>query len=101
MQKICREDQPFVQEDLPFEQAIARLTEMGEPHKVEYRKELHDKGIRYDRVLHERPVRGHVRRAAWRTPRTCVRTVSSSHSLAAHTGVATKRADDAYLRLCL
>lgn len=43
MQKICREDQPFVQEDLPFEQAIARLTEMGEPHKVEYCKELHDK----------------------------------------------------------
>ena len=43
MQKICREDQPFVQEELPVAEAVARLEAMGEPHKVEYCKELHDK----------------------------------------------------------
>lgn len=43
MQKICREDQPFVQEELPVAEAVARLESMGEPHKVEYCKELHDK----------------------------------------------------------
>ncbi len=43
MQKIVKQDQPFVQEELPFDAAIARLTEMGEPHKVEYCKELHEK----------------------------------------------------------
>lgn len=43
MQKICREDQPFVQEELPVADAVARLEAMGEPHKVEYCKELHEK----------------------------------------------------------
>ncbi|MCA9292720.1 MAG: threonine--tRNA ligase [Phycisphaerales bacterium] len=43
MQKIVKEDQPFQQEELSFADAIARLTQMGEPHKVEYCKELHDK----------------------------------------------------------
>lgn len=43
MQKICREDQPFVQEELPVAEAVARLEAMGEPHKVEYCRELHDK----------------------------------------------------------
>ena len=43
MQKICRQDQPFVREDLPFAEAVARLEAMGEPHKVEYCTELHDK----------------------------------------------------------
>lgn len=42
MQKIVRDDQPFVQEELAFGDAIARLEEMGEPHKVEYCRELHD-----------------------------------------------------------
>jgi len=43
MQRICRQDQPFVREELPFAEAVARLEAMGEPHKVEYCKELHEK----------------------------------------------------------
>ncbi len=42
MQRIVKEDQPFIQEDLPFDKAIERLEHMGEPHKVEYCRELHD-----------------------------------------------------------
>jgi len=42
MQRIVKEDQPFVQEELGFEAAVARLEEMGEPHKVEYCRELHE-----------------------------------------------------------
>ncbi len=43
MQKIVREDQPFEREELPFADAVARLESMGEPHKVEYCRELHER----------------------------------------------------------
>jgi threonyl-tRNA synthetase len=43
MQEIIKEKQEFTQEELAPEAALARLKEMGEPHKVEYCRELIEK----------------------------------------------------------
>lgn len=40
MKKIIKRNQRFSFEDLPAEQALERLAEMGEPHKAEYAREL-------------------------------------------------------------
>jgi threonyl-tRNA synthetase len=40
MREIIREDQAFVREDLPSDQAVARLEHIGEPFKAEYAREL-------------------------------------------------------------
>ena len=40
MREIIREDQEFVREELPSEQAVARLEHLGEPFKAEYTREL-------------------------------------------------------------
>ena len=40
MKRIIKEGQTFVREDLSGEEALARLDEMGEPHKKEYAQEL-------------------------------------------------------------
>ncbi len=40
MKKIIKRNQRFSQEELPAEQALARLEEMGEPYKAEYAREL-------------------------------------------------------------
>jgi threonyl-tRNA synthetase len=40
MREIIREDQAFVREELPSEQAVARLEHLGEPFKAEYAREL-------------------------------------------------------------
>lgn len=43
MKKILKSGQRFYQENLPKNEAFARLTEMGEPYKQEYAEELCDK----------------------------------------------------------
>ncbi len=43
MQKIIKSGQEFAQEELSIDDAVARLEGMGEPHKVEYAKELAEK----------------------------------------------------------
>ena len=43
MKKIIKRNQEFVQEELPLEQALERLQEMGEPYKAEYAAELAEK----------------------------------------------------------
>ncbi len=43
MRKIINQDQAFTEENLPYEAAMARLDEMGEPYKKEYARELFDK----------------------------------------------------------
>ncbi|MBX3465889.1 MAG: threonine--tRNA ligase [Planctomycetes bacterium] len=43
MREILAQDQGFAREELPGEQALARLQQMNEPHKVEYARELLDK----------------------------------------------------------
>jgi len=43
MRRIIKERQEFAVEDLPKEDALARIEAMGEPHKLEYAKELFDK----------------------------------------------------------
>lgn len=43
MKRIIKEKQPFVREDLPVQEALARIEEMEEPHKLEYANELIDK----------------------------------------------------------
>jgi len=43
MVQIIKERQEFQQEELPVPQALERLEAMGEPHKVEYAKELAEK----------------------------------------------------------
>jgi len=43
MRKIINQDQVFEEENLPYEEAMARLEEMGEPYKKEYAEELFDK----------------------------------------------------------
>ena len=40
MREIIREDQEFVREELPSEQAVALLEHLGEPFKAEYAREL-------------------------------------------------------------
>ncbi|HSR51998.1 MAG TPA: threonine--tRNA ligase, partial [Acidobacteriota bacterium] len=40
MRRIIQERQTFEREDLPGPQALERLEAMGEPHKIEYAKEL-------------------------------------------------------------
>lgn len=46
MRKIINQDQVFEEENLPYDAAMARLDEMGEPYKKEYAQELFDnKGI--------------------------------------------------------
>ena len=40
MRGIIREDQEFVREELPSEQAVERLEHLGEPFKAEYAREL-------------------------------------------------------------
>lgn len=40
MMKIIKAKQEFKREDLPAEEALARIEAMGEPHKLEYAKEL-------------------------------------------------------------
>ncbi len=40
MKHIIKQRQPFVREELPREEALARLEEMGEPYKREYADEL-------------------------------------------------------------
>jgi threonyl-tRNA synthetase len=46
MRKIINQDQEFTEENLPYDEAMARLEEMGEPYKKEYAQELFDtKGI--------------------------------------------------------
>jgi threonyl-tRNA synthetase len=44
MRAIIKQKQPFVQESLPFEEAIQRLEERGEKYKVEYARELVETG---------------------------------------------------------
>ena len=43
MRKIINQDQVFEEENLPFDEAMARLDEMGEPYKKEYAQELFEK----------------------------------------------------------
>jgi len=43
MRKIINQDQVFEEENLPYEEAMTRLEEMGEPYKKEYAEELFDK----------------------------------------------------------
>lgn len=43
MKKIIGQNQKFEFEDLPFDKAMAKLEEMGEPYKKEYAKELFEK----------------------------------------------------------
>jgi threonyl-tRNA synthetase len=43
MRKIINQDQTFEEENLPYDEAMARLDEMGEPYKKEYAQELFDK----------------------------------------------------------
>ncbi len=46
MRKIINQDQAFEEENLPYDDAMARLDDMGEPYKKEYAQELFDtKGI--------------------------------------------------------
>lgn len=46
MRKIINQDQVFEEENLPYDEAMARLEQMGEPYKKEYAQELFDsKGI--------------------------------------------------------
>ncbi|MDF3128370.1 threonine--tRNA ligase [Kiritimatiellaeota bacterium B1221] len=46
MRKIINQDQTFEEENLSYDDAMARLDEMGEPYKKEYAQELFDtKGI--------------------------------------------------------
>ncbi|HSR68408.1 MAG TPA: threonine--tRNA ligase [Acidobacteriota bacterium] len=40
MRRIIQEKQEFQRQELPGEEAVQRLQDMGEPHKVEYAKEL-------------------------------------------------------------
>ena len=44
MQKIIKSNQEFVEENLPVEEAYARIKAMNEPYKLEYAKELVEKG---------------------------------------------------------
>ena len=44
MRKIIDADQEFVREDLAADEALARIEAMQEPHKLEYARELIDKG---------------------------------------------------------
>ena len=43
MRKLIQEGHAFVREELPREQALARLDEMGEPYKRQYAEELFEK----------------------------------------------------------
>jgi threonyl-tRNA synthetase len=43
MRHIIKQSQPFTREDVPKDDALARLAEMREPYKQEYAKELFDK----------------------------------------------------------
>ncbi|MCC5849117.1 MAG: threonine--tRNA ligase [Verrucomicrobia bacterium] len=43
MRKIINQDQAFTEENLPYDEAMVRLDEMGEPYKKEYARELFDK----------------------------------------------------------
>ncbi len=43
MRKIINQDQPFSEENLAYDDAMARLDAMGEPYKKEYAQELFDK----------------------------------------------------------
>ncbi|WFB37049.1 threonine--tRNA ligase [Kiritimatiellota bacterium B12222] len=43
MRKIINQDQVFEEENLSYEDAMARLDDMGEPYKKEYAQELFDK----------------------------------------------------------
>jgi len=43
MKHLLRQNQEFVQEELPLADALGRLEEMGEPYKAEYARELSDK----------------------------------------------------------
>lgn len=43
VKRLIKQGYTFDREDLPFEQAMRRLDEMGEPYKKEYAKELFDK----------------------------------------------------------
>ena len=46
MRRIIKSKQPFEREDLSAEEALKRIEEMGEPHKMEYARELiEDKGL--------------------------------------------------------
>ena len=46
MRKIINQDQVFEEENLPYDDAMSRLDEMGEPYKKEYAQELFDtKGL--------------------------------------------------------
>ncbi|MEQ1503722.1 MAG: threonine--tRNA ligase [Myxococcota bacterium] len=40
MKQIIKQNQPFTQEELPADQALARIEAMGEPYKREYAREL-------------------------------------------------------------
>ena len=44
MRRIIDEKQRFVREELPAEQALERIRQMGEPHKLEYARELIEQG---------------------------------------------------------
>lgn len=43
MKRIIKKGQAFEREDLPAEEALARISEMGEPYKMEYARELIEK----------------------------------------------------------
>ncbi len=43
MRRIIGEDQAFTEENLPYDEAMARIDAMGEPYKKEYAQELFDK----------------------------------------------------------
>ena len=56
MRKIINQDQVFEEENLPYDEAMARLDEMGEPYKKEYAQELFDtKGIETLRFFRNGP----------------------------------------------
>ncbi|MDA3874227.1 MAG: threonine--tRNA ligase [Kiritimatiellae bacterium] len=42
MRKIINQDQVFEEENLPYDKAMARIEDMGEPYKKEYARELFD-----------------------------------------------------------
>jgi len=50
MRKIINQDQAFEEENLPYDAAMARIDDMGEPYKREYAQELFDTRPEMDRL---------------------------------------------------
>lgn len=51
MKKIIKQKQDFEQFDLPLEEAVKKLDELGQPYKVEYAKELAATGKAVDNTI--------------------------------------------------